>query len=118
MATAKAKRKTVVRRPPVQSAGTAVAVKEPQSTIRRADIPRLAFDLYGWQQRITVYLDSPAEAATYRRKGGFSAQTPGGARLIGNFEVMEIGALHHTPENENDQQPDKRIVLITPITPK
>lgn len=117
MATAKAKRKTVVRRPPVQSAGTAVAVKEPPA-IRRADIPRLAFDLYGWQQRITVYLDSPTEAATYRRKGGFSAQTPGGARLIGNFEVMEIGALHHTPENENDQQPDKRIVLITPITPK
>ncbi len=64
-------------------------------------------DGWGWDGRLTQYIDDPAELEKIKQNKNFTTQSPDqrGERLFGSFIMREIGAL-------GEETGQKRIVEV------
>lgn len=105
------------------------SILEQARPISRAEIPAVCMQEFNWSPRVTEYHDGENGVPMtqqpvfirYKSKLGFSPQTPGGPRVLGEFDIREIGA-YHDAEEQGDMRgqplgPDRRIVIITKYTP-
>ncbi len=67
-------------------------------------------DGWGWDGRLTKYIDDPTELEKIKLNKNFTTQSPDqrGERLFGSFIMREIGAL-------GEETGQKRIVEVKPL---